>query len=580
MRSITGVVLGLRSEPDGRGVRLALSRRTWVRVPIPPAEADWVVGRRVRVRVGPERPLRAVALEGIAWPEASALAARYRRFPSSWGAAEPWLWRKGFPVWQVLVAARAGRLIRHLRRSSPQEVCRLLQNPFQYAVDAADPACRRAPFGMWEAVARRLRPAALWPATWRAARIDLAWRTAIETALHEQGVRVLDPAALRRPVRRLLRVRDEDPTPEPAEWSRIEARLDERGRLWPRAVDRRRAAAFAALAANQRTWAFTSPLPADDPVGRMVFGWCYSAITGGAGTGKTTAIRRLVQAAKDAGLRVALAALTGRAAAVLGEDAQTLHRVLRYGPWGWGIRRLEVDLLVVDEASMLTWDAAAAALDAAQGRVVFVGDPAQLPPVSGEAAFAELLARLPVLELSRRRRAAPTERLVSVVCDDVTSLLRAVAETVGRWAISGASWQVLTPYRIGPVGSDRLNRLLQDLLNPVGALVPGADVRVGDRAILARPVPEAGVPNGLFVCVAGLSDGGLFVEHRGIRIGPVPPDAVEPAYALTIHRAQGSEWDHVLLVCPLTADRRGFIDARMRYVGLTRSRQETVCLLA
>lgn len=580
MRWITGVVLGLRPEPDGRGVRLALSRRTWVRAPVPPAEADWLAGRRVRVQVGPERPLRAVALEGVAWPEAASLAARYRRAPSSWGAAEPWLWRKGLPVWQVLAAARAGHLIRCLRRRPPKDVFWLLQHPFQYVMDAADPALRRVPFGVWEAVARRLRPAALWPAAWLAARVDLAWRTAIETALREQGVRVLDPEALRWPVRRLLRLGDEEATPEPANWDRVEARLDERGRLWPRAVDRRRAAAFAAVAANQRAWTFTNPLSADDPVGRLVFGWRYSAITGGAGTGKTTAIRRLVTAAKAAGLRVALAALTGRAAAVLGEDAQTLHRVLRYGPWGWGLRRLEVDLLVVDEASMLTWDAAAAALDAAQGRVVFVGDPAQLPPVSGEATFAELVARLPILELSRQRRAAPTERLVSVVCDDVAALLRAVAETVGRWAKSGATWQVLTPYRIGPVGSHRLNRLLQDLLNPVGIPVPGTALRVGDRAMLTRAVPEAGASNGLLGRVSGLSGGSLWLEHRGVMIGPVPPDAVALAYALTIHRAQGSEWDQVLLVCPLTADRRGFIDARMRYVGLTRSRRETVCLLA
>lgn len=582
-RVITGVVLAVRCGPAGW--RCALSRRTWVALPSSErTDYAWLAGRRVRLRLEPGRPPRAVALELVPWPTEHELRRRYGSAPGAWGASEAWLWRAGLPVWQVWASARAGHLLRLCRRRAASDLLALLANPYAWANETRLPAVERLPFGLWDAVARRLKPPRRWSDAWRHARVILAWRIALHATLAREGLRPVDLAVLRRPVARMVGWSSDEPLPEPTaeEWKRLDARLDAEGRLWPAALDRRRASVLSRLAANQRGWAFGAPDPPADAVARTVWQWTYSAIVGGAGTGKTAAIRRVADSVRRAGGRVALAALTGRAAAVLGAGATTVHRLLGYGPWGWGITRLPADLVIVDEASMLTWDAAAAVLEAAAGRVVFVGDPGQLPPVSGERVFAELVARLPVVRLDRNRRAPSGRRLQTIVCDDPDALVRAAAATVRDWAraIGDDAWQVLSPYRRGPFGCLRLNRLLQEIVNPSGPPVPGTGLRVGDRVALTRPEPRCGAPNGLSGRLVRVEPGGLVLAARGVEIGPLPADALELAYALTIHRAQGSEWDRVLLLCPLTEDRRGFIDGPMRYVGLTRSRHETLCLLS
>lgn len=586
MRTYTGVVLALRPGPGGW--RCALSRRCWIGVPASgPGAPVWILGARVRCTV--ERaagaPAAARSLELVAWPDEAALRRRYGG-PSAWGAAEAWLWRKGLGMWQVFASARGGHLIRFLRRLPAAEVWRCLADPFAWAARQTAGPVQAAPFGLWDAAARRLRPERLWPASWRDARRALAWRVALHAEVAARGLRPVPHADLLGPVRLLLRLERDAPVEPPASWTALGARVDADGRIWPAALDRRRAQVFAYLAANQRAcWptlaasADASGHPDADRVRRLVGAWTYSAIVGPAGSGKTAAVRRLAEQARAAGLRVALAALTGRAAAVLGDGAQTLHRLLRYGPWGWGVRRLDCDLVIVDEASMLTWDAAAALFEAARERVVVVGDPGQLPPVSGETVFEELLARLPVVRLDADRRACAGRRLQAIVREDADAMVRSAVALAVQWSREARSWQLLTPYRVGPSGCERLNRLVQEAANPRGAPVPGTGLRVGDRVILTRPHPPAGAPNGLLGVLVRAEADGLWLRAGGAAVGPIPADAVELAYALTVHRAQGSEWDCVALLCPLSGD-RGFLDARLRYVALTRSRRETLCFLA
>jgi hypothetical protein len=577
-------VLAIRRGPAGW--RCALSRRVWIALPSSEqTDYAWLLGRRVRLRVEPGRPLRAVALDLVPWPTERELRRRYGRTPSVWGSSEAWLWRVWLPVWQVWASARAGHLIAACRRRAASDLLKLIANPYAWASEARLPAVERAPFGLWEAVARRLRAERRWPPAWRLARLRLAWRIALRCTIARTGLRPVDLTVLRRPVARLLGLSSEGQVAEPTadEWAAFEARLDERGLVWPVALDRRRASVLSRLAANQRGWSFGGPASSGDTVARLAWSWTYSAVVGGAGTGKTTAIRRLADSVRRSGGRVALAALTGRAAAVLGADAKTLHRLLGYGPWGWGVRRVEADLVMVDEASMLTWDAAAALFEAATGRVVFVGDPGQLPPVSGERVFAELVARLPVVRLDRNRRAPSGRRLQTIVCDESDALVRAAVATVRDWARGAGgdeAWQVVSPYRHGPFGCIRFNILLQEILNPHGNPVPGTGLRIGDRVALTRPEPNCGAPNGLVGTLVRHEAHGAWLMVRGVTIGPLSVETLELAYALTIHRAQGSEWDRVLLLCPLTEDRRGFIDGAMRYVGLTRSRRETICLLS
>jgi hypothetical protein len=574
MARVGGVVLAVRPGAPGES-RVALGRR-WLTVAL--AEAGWLYGASIAGETDPRAPDRLIRLRSRPWPSLATMCARAGT-RSAWGTAEAWLWRTGLPAWQVLVAARARKLFALLRATPPAEVWAMLADPFGWAVRATHPAVAAAPFGVIDVLARRLRPVLAWPESWRRHRAWWAWRVALETELRRDGLRPVDPSILVRPARVLAGTRPDEPDPEPPPWEALGLKRDAAGRWWPPALRARRAAVFARLAANQRAlWSAWPGETARDPVLDVVGRWTISAITGPAGSGKTQAARRLIAAAQASGWRVAVAALTGRAAAVLGEGALTLHRLLRYGPWGWGVRRLAAELVVVDEASMLTWDAAAAILEAAPGRVVFVGDPGQLPPVSGEAAFMEILARVPAVQLTTVRRRSPGARARVVVCDAPAALVAAAVETVRGWLRRPESWQVLSPYRRGPCGVDRLNRLLQEIVNPRGAPVPGTPWRLGDRVMLTRPVPACGAPNGLAGLLARADATGVWMRLSEVEVGPIPADAVELAYALTIHRAQGSEWDRVCVLYPLTQD-RGFIDARMRYVGCTRSRLETRCLM-
>lgn len=568
---VHGVVLAVR--PGSSMVRCAVGQR-WVEAPFWAGDPSWLLGTRVRARIH-RRTL--LAWQPIVWPTKTELRRRYHRYRSAWGEAEAWLWRRGLPVWQVLDAARRGMLLRWLRGWPPEAIMQLLDNPFAWVNAHWGPPLCRVPFGLWEAACRRLRPVARWPEAWLTARRLVAWRVAIETEFRRDGVRPLDPAILARAAQALLGEPDMPAMPLP---DRIGCRIGVDGQWWSAALESRRRVVFERLAGNQRhlwgEWPGLEPSLAE--VGRVLGGTEIGAIIGPAGSGKTRLARQLIAGARAAGWRVAVAALTGRAAAAFGEGAQTVHRLLRYGPWGWGVKRLQLDLLVVDEASMLTWDAAAAICEAVRGRLIFLGDPAQLLPVSGERVFDELLARVPVVRLTQGRRAGSAHEVHVVSCETSEDLLAALVATARRWVADGCSWQVLTPYRRGPWGTLRFNRLLQEILNPQGPPLPGSPCRLGDPVILTRPHPPAGAPNGQCGRLVRCGQGGAWLAAGSVDVGPVPVEILEPAYAITIHRAQGSEWDRVLVVCPLTGD-RGFIDTRMRYVGLTRSRVETLCLL-
>jgi hypothetical protein len=161
-QSITGVVVGIREAPDGWSC--AISRTTWIRLPVAaPDFAARLVGQRVRVVVasaGESRSATALALERLPWPSAADL---WRR----WGRRMAWpedkWWELGLPIWQVLAATRAGHVIRQCRGRLASAVPSILRNPFAWAARAKLPALTRLPFGVIDAIARRLCPAWRWP---------------------------------------------------------------------------------------------------------------------------------------------------------------------------------------------------------------------------------------------------------------------------------------------------------------------------------------------------------------------------------------------------------------------------------
>lgn len=344
-----------------------------------------------------------------------------------------------------------------------------------------------------------------------------------------------------------------------------------------------------------------------------------SVLTGGPGTGKSRTVATIVALARAAKLRIALAAPTGRAAKRLEElvdaPASTLHRLLG----AQGTRQtggtftrdedwpLDADLVVVDEASMLDVELAAALVEAcADGtRLVLVGDPAQLPSVGPGRVLADLVDAgiVPVTELQRLYRhdeggaiaalgsairqgvlpPPPDAGHEVVVVPARTSAEAAhrvrqlVTDSIPRaLGIPSGEVQVVTPVHRGDAGTDALNAALKKLLNPGPGAISGFDI--GDRVIaIANRYPPDGSPgfaNGeVGVVTATAAEGGLVVEFPG---GPVTVPAgalsdLRHGWAITVHRAQGSEWPAVVAVLP--SESGGMLTRPLVYTAVTRAQR-------
>ena len=337
-----------------------------------------------------------------------------------------------------------------------------------------------------------------------------------------------------------------------------------------------------------------------------------SLLTGGPGTGKSRTVAALVAQAEARGKTVSLAAPTGRAAKRLEElsdaSASTLHRLLgAQGMTGIFSRDadwpLDADLVVVDETSMLDTELAAALVGAcADGtHLLFVGDPAQLPSIGAGRVLGDLLdtAAFPTTELQtlyRHDAGGTIARLARDVrsgtlppIDDPTRevvvvpargsaeaahrVVQLVTDSIPRvLGIEPIDVQVVTPVHRGPAGTKALNAVLKAAINPGPGAIRGYDP--GDRVVALANRVDAGFTNGEVGTVLGAADGG------GIRVafsaGPcdVPRDAVidiTHGFAITVHRAQGSEWPAVVFVAP--AEAGAMLTRPLIYTAITRAQR-------
>jgi exodeoxyribonuclease V alpha subunit len=338
-----------------------------------------------------------------------------------------------------------------------------------------------------------------------------------------------------------------------------------------------------------------------------------SVLCGGPGTGKSRTVAAVVAMAQARGLRVALAAPTGRAAKRLeelaGAPATTVHRLLgaQTNGFTWSFARneeapIEADLVVVDEASMLDAELAAALAEACPdgARLLLVGDPAQLPSIGPGRVLADLIdsGAVPVTELTRlyRQRAGGViARLATAVRDGtlpavdapdrevVVVPVRGSAEAARRvtqlvtdsipraLGIPAGEVQVITPVHKGAAGTVELNRALKARLNPGPGARGGFDP--GDRVVAVANHPDEGFANGEVGTVTAAGQGGLVIEFPS---GPVTvPDRLlgdlRHGWALTVHRAQGSEWPAVVAVFP--AEAAGLLSRPLAYTALTRAQR-------
>ncbi len=355
-----------------------------------------------------------------------------------------------------------------------------------------------------------------------------------------------------------------------------------------------------------------------------------SIITGGPGTGKTTIISALVRAYLRAGLRVCLVAPTGRAAKRLSDatdhPARTIHRQLNLipGERAKTAKDLEVDLLVCDEASMLDLPLAVTLLRSIPGgaTVVLVGDVDQLPSVGPGRVLADLIdsERLQVTRLREIFR----QKEGSGIIDNAQSILRGelpqsapigdkqadfywietddaqkAKDTVVRLVSERipqrfgfaplTDVQVLTPMHRGEVGTEELNRALQVALNPTAKAAladkpttqaPGKPTFfVGDKVMQVKNNYELDVWNGdIGVIVSRDEEEDLlqvrFEDEREVTYDATAREDLELAYAVSVHKSQGSEYKAV--VVPLHIQHYPLLRRNLVYTAVTRGKKLVV----
>ncbi|WP_406280387.1 ATP-dependent RecD-like DNA helicase [Embleya sp. NBC_00896] len=366
--------------------------------------------------------------------------------------------------------------------------------------------------------------------------------------------------------------------------------------------------------------------PGQDQAVRTALTHTVSIVTGGPGCGKSFTVRTLVATVKAAGARVALAAPTGRAARRLeeltGTRATTVHRLLARPRDADPVTLFDdsdvlasADLIVVDEASMLDVRLAAKLLDRVPtgAHLVLVGDVDQLPSVGPGNVLRDLLAlpEIPRVRLSHvfrqaagssiitnahliRRGEAPVNegqfwflpendpaRIPDLVVDIATRRLPA------KFGIDVDQVQVLSPKRRSPIGAIELGRRIQDVVNPTseGIAEHWSDSRVfriGDKVTQIRNdyhKGEHGVFNGTTGIVTTLHPADRLLDvaledGRTVSYGYDELDDLLHAYAITVHRAQGSEYPYV--VVPLVKADAFFLRRNLVYTAVTRARQMVV----
>lgn len=356
-----------------------------------------------------------------------------------------------------------------------------------------------------------------------------------------------------------------------------------------------------------------------------------SVLTGGPGTGKTTAIRALIQVLESSNKKYALASPTGRAAKRLseatGKPASTIHRLLSYTPVE-GFRHhegnpLNIDLLVVDEASMLDLVLAYHLLKAIKPgtHILFVGDFDQLPSVGPgdflrdairskiaivtclsvifrQAADSFIITnahrinqgKMPVFSPRKDQEKGKGSDFYLFACETPEDAADWVIEIVNKripdkfGLNSREDIQVLTPMYRGPAGVDALNEKLQETLNPVSPRkaekrLHGQIYRVGDKLMQIRNNYDKDIFNGDigFLKEIDLSDHSLIVNFDGRDLGYdwSEADQLVQAYAISVHKSQGSEFAAVVI--PLVTQHYIMLQRNLLYTAITRAKQ--LCVL-
>lgn len=385
-------------------------------------------------------------------------------------------------------------------------------------------------------------------------------------------------------------------------------------------VDRDRHAIHACLKSWQETYQFTL-----DPKQReAVISSLQSQIqiiTGGPGTGKTTVIRAIIQVAEQEGLRILLCAPTGRAAKRLrettGREAYTIHRLLGANGVTGGKqifeynedKQLPADMVIVDEVSMLDMELCYHLFQALPDscRCVLVGDAEQLPAVGAGAVLHDFLhsRMVPSVRLNTIFRQKEGGRIVTnahlirsgrvPVCnqeeefqfieiDSEENGARKIADLYGqeRQRVEDIFHiQVLAPMYKNFCGVDNLNRLIQAQYNPSAVNRPeyiqgDSCYRIGDKVMQKQNNYDKGVFNGDIGEIWAIHDDKIFVRYaeRDVTYTKDEINEITLAYAVTVHKSQGSEYHTVIL--SLVNSHFIMLQRNLLYTAVTRAKQKVI----
>lgn len=338
-------------------------------------------------------------------------------------------------------------------------------------------------------------------------------------------------------------------------------------------------------------------------------------LTGGPGTGKTSTLQGILTLLEEREYKTVLAAPTGRAARrmeeVSGKSASTLHRLLEYQgethQCGRNADRpLECDVLVIDECSMVDLDLMEKVMDALPrcATLILVGDQNQLPSVGPGSVLADLLAieQIPRICLSQVFRQAeendiphnaqkilngeiphslakPThfhlrqlqdhglmqEKILDLVCQDIPNHFK---------CDPFADIQVLCPIKRGQVGIEELNKKLQERLLAGATRQEGLVFCVGDKVMQTRNNYDKDVFNGDIGIVREIDSVEqtlLVAFDQDVEYTWQEAEELTLAYAVTVHKSQGSEYPYVVLV--LDPEQQGMLQRRLLYTAVTRAKE-------
>lgn len=350
----------------------------------------------------------------------------------------------------------------------------------------------------------------------------------------------------------------------------------------------------------------------------------FSLITGGPGTGKTTIIKALVKGFQLGGLgRIVLCAPTGRAAKRLTEatefEATTIHRLLMpvAGSDSYDFTKneddpLDIDVIIIDEASMLNvrlYYSLMAAIPR-EAHVIIVGDVDQLPPIGAGFVLKDMLDSdmVPYTRLHQIYRQnsgnsivdsayainrgdmpnldANRDEFTFIAVNSLTAMMKAIIDVYKREKENvddELDIQIISPMRRGKAGSTSISQYVQQAVNPAESYkgevrANGITYRVGDKVIQVMNNYELEVFNGEIGIIYAITKTDICIRfiHKEVRLSVDEAHMIMPAYAITVHKSQGSEYGVVII--PFIPMYGNMLQRNLLYTAVTRAKRRVIMI--